>query len=86
MAVTDNPATATALGTTLESPMFNFDDPFYRPLWLRILIAGICIGWGIFEFVIGTPGFAILFLAVGGYAAYRFFITFDPDASSPSED
>ncbi|SMX31029.1 hypothetical protein [Actibacterium lipolyticum] len=66
--------------------MFNFDDPFYRPFWLRLLICVICLCWGIVELVTGSPGFAILFLAVGGYAAYRFFVTFDPDASDTSED
>ncbi|WP_434291081.1 DUF3329 domain-containing protein [Celeribacter sp. SCSIO 80788] len=58
--------------------MFNLDDPFYRPLWLRLVICAVCLGWGIVEAMTGSPGFALIFLAVGGYATYRFFITFDP--------
>lgn len=55
------------------------DDPRYRPLWLRILVVGICIGWGLFELSTGAVGFAMLFLAAGGYVAWRFFVTFAPD-------
>lgn len=66
--------------------MFDFDNRFYRPLWLRVLIVGVCIGWGIVEVTTGSPGFAILFAAMGGYAAYRFFVTFAPTTSDVSKD
>lgn len=66
--------------------MFDFNNPFYRPIWLRLLIVALCLGWGIVEITTQSPGFAILFLAIGGYAAYRFFVTFDPKTSDPSED
>ncbi|SLN62431.1 hypothetical protein AQS8620_02826 [Aquimixticola soesokkakensis] len=59
--------------------MFNFDLPFYRPLWLRLGIVILSLGWAIVELTTGSPGFAILFGAVGFFAAYRFFVTFDPD-------
>ncbi len=58
--------------------MFNFDVPFFRPLWIRIATVGLCIGWGLFELVAGALAFAVLFLGLGGYAAYRLFVTFDP--------
>lgn len=57
----------------------DLDDPRYRPLWLRILLVGICIGWGLFELLVGSTGFALIFLAMGGYVAWRFFVTFAPD-------
>ncbi len=66
--------------------MGNFDDPFYRPLWLRLVIVALCLGWGGVELVTGSLGFAILFIAVGLYAAYRFCVTFDPDKTNPPED
>lgn len=66
--------------------MFNLDDPFYRPLWLRIAIVALCLGWGLFELVMGSPGFAILFLALGAFAGYRFFVTFNPDKTNTRED
>lgn len=58
----------------------DLDDPWFRPLWRRILVAGIALGWGLFELVSGSTGFAILFLALGAYAAWRLFVTFDPGA------
>ncbi|MCE5974872.1 DUF3329 domain-containing protein [Sinirhodobacter sp. WL0062] len=58
--------------------MFDLDDPWFRPLWLRIAVVGVCIGWGIFEALGGNSGWAMLFLAAGGYAAWRFFVTFNP--------
>ena len=59
--------------------MVNTNDPFYRPLWRRIVIVALCLGWGLFEIVFGTQLFAQIFLAVGGYAAYRLLLTFKPE-------
>ncbi len=58
--------------------MFNFDVPFFKPLWIRILTVGFSIGWGLVELASGEIAFAMMFLAAGAYAAYRLFITFDP--------
>ncbi len=59
--------------------MFNFDIPFFRPLWVRLIVVAVCIGWGLFELMSNSVGFAIIFLSAGFYAGYRLFITFDPD-------
>ena len=58
--------------------MFDLDDPWFRPLWRRVLVTAVALGWGAFEFASGSPGWGMLFLATGGYAAYRLFVTFDP--------
>lgn len=58
--------------------MFNFDIAFFRPLWIRIATIAVAVGWGLFELLSGEIAFAIMFLAAGGYAAYRLFVTFDP--------
>jgi hypothetical protein len=55
------------------------DHPMFRPLWVRIVIVAICAGWGIMEFVTGAPFWGIIFLALGAYAAWGFFVDFDPD-------
>jgi hypothetical protein len=55
------------------------DHPMFRPLWVRILIVAICVGWGIMEFATGAPFWGIIFLALGAYAAWGFFFAFDPD-------
>ena len=50
----------------------NLDDPFFRPLWLRVTIVAICVLWGLFEFATGTPFWGVLFVGIGGVAAWRF--------------
>jgi len=59
--------------------MFEFDDPRFRPLWIRVLISGSCLAWAAFEISMGAVGWAMLFGALGLWSAYRFFVTFDPD-------
>ena len=58
--------------------MFDLDHPFFRPLWIRALVVAVCLGWALFEFATGSPFWGVLFGAAGLYAAYRFFVTFDP--------
>jgi len=58
--------------------MFDFDHPFFRPLWRRIATVAVLFGWGLFEFLTSDPGWATLFLAVGVAASYFFFIAFKP--------
>ncbi len=58
--------------------LFDFDHPFFRPLWIRLLVVALCLGWAAFEFASGSPGWALLFGGVGLLAAYRFFVAFDP--------
>ena len=50
------------------------EHPMLRPLWVRLLLVAICLGWAVLEFVTGSPGWGILFLALAGYAAWGFFI------------
>lgn len=58
--------------------MFDFSHPFYRPLWRRILIVAVCLGWALVEMTSGSPGFALLFGAAGGYAGWRLLIAWPP--------
>ncbi|MDO4232065.1 MAG: hypothetical protein Q4D19_08030 [Lautropia sp.] len=58
--------------------MFDLDDAFYRPLWIRVLLVAVALGWGVFEFLSGSPFFAIIFGGIGLYAGWRFFVTFSP--------
>jgi hypothetical protein len=58
--------------------MFNFDVDFFRPLWIRVLTVAVAILWGLVELASGELAFAIMFLAAGGYAGFRLFVTFDP--------
>ena len=68
---------------------FDLNDPFFRPLWIRIAVVGVALGWGLFEFVGGSPFWGTLFCAAGAWAFYGLFIAFDPrdpDAATKDEE
>ena len=52
--------------------------PFYRPLWRRVLIVAVCLGWAVVEGVTSEPFWALLVGAVGIYAAWMLLVNFDP--------
>ena len=68
--------------------LFDFNHPFFKPLWVRILVTSACFLWGIVEFVTGAPFWGVLFCGLGAMAAYGLFVTFDPDGneSTAKED
>lgn len=67
--------------------LFDFNDPFYRPLWLRVVIVVFAGGWGIFEFVAGSAFWGMLFCAAAAFAFYGLFIAFDPrEPEKPGRD
>lgn len=60
--------------------MFNFDDPKYRPLWVRVALVITCLAWGAFEAMSGGGFWAVLFLGMGAFLVWRLLITFDANA------
>jgi hypothetical protein len=54
--------------------------PFYRPLWRRIAIVAVCIGWGLVEFWFDAVIWGTLFTAVGVYCAWTLLWAYDPVA------
>ena len=58
--------------------MFDMQDPFFRPLWLRVAIVVVCLGWALVELIGNSPGWALLFGAAGVYAGYSFFVVWSP--------
>lgn len=58
--------------------MFDLDNEFYRPLWIRLTITLGCIAWGVVELATGNFFWAILFIGIGLFSGYRFFVTFNP--------
>ena len=55
--------------------IFDFDHPFYDPLWVRLLIITIVFGWSVFEYVIGEPIWSVVFLVAGVWCTYCFFFS-----------
>ncbi|WP_210527849.1 hypothetical protein [Rubellimicrobium arenae] len=58
--------------------LFDFNHPFFRPLWIRVVIVVLCFGWAVVEFTTGGPMWGILFGAIGAAAFYGFFLDFNP--------
>jgi hypothetical protein len=58
--------------------MFDLDNEFYRPLWIRLLITIGCVGWGLVELATGNLFWAALFGGIGLYSGYKFSVTFNP--------
>ena len=57
----------------------DLDHPFFRPLWIRVLVVVLAGGWAVLEFVTGSPLWGVLFGAIAAYAAWGFFVDFNPD-------
>ena len=47
------------------------NHPFFAPVWRRWATGLLPIGWGVAELALGSPGWAILFVGIGGYALYE---------------
>ena len=58
--------------------LFDVQHPFFRPLWRRVAVVVISLGWAVVEIFNGSLFFAGLFAAAGLYCAHQFFIAFDP--------
>ncbi len=53
--------------------IFDLKQDFFRPLWIRVAVVAVCLGWGVFEFVTGAPFWGIVFAGMGAYALWQLF-------------
>lgn len=58
--------------------LLDVQHPFFRPVWRRVLVVALCLGWAAVELAAGAVFWAILFGAIGLYCAHQFFLAFDP--------
>ena len=65
--------------------MFDFSHPFFRPLWRRILIVAVALGWALFEAVTGNPGWAVVFGALGAVALWGLLVSYDRRQSAKED-
>ena len=63
-------------------PLLDLRHPFFRPLWRRVAVVAVCLGWGGFEFATGSTFWGVIFVGLGAVCAWQFFLTFDPDGGS----
>ena len=64
-----------------RSPFLDFFDvqtSFYKPMWIRVSLTLVCGVWGLMELSRGATFWAALFLGLGVYLGYQFFVVFDP--------
>jgi hypothetical protein len=61
--------------------LFDLNHPFFRPLWRRVAVVAFCLGWAAVEIAAGSVFWAMLFGGIGLFAAWQFFVAFDPDRS-----
>lgn len=66
--------------------LFDVQSSFFMPLWRRLLVVGLTLGWALVELSRGAPGWALLFGAAGLWCAYQFFVVFDPPREDAGED
>ena len=52
--------------------------PFFLPLWRRVLVTVLLVGWTLFEIGWGGPFWALLFGGLTVYVIREFFVVFDP--------
>lgn len=62
------------------------DHPMFRPLWVRVLVVALCLGWALFELIDGSPFWGVLFGALGVYAAWSFFLAPPGPGDGPRSD
>jgi len=65
--------------------LIDFDHPFFRPLWIRVLTVGVATAWGTFEFLSGASFWGVLFLGLAALAAHGLFIHFKPRQAEVDE-
>jgi len=47
---------------------------FFKPLWIRVAVVVVCLGWAVFEFTTGAVFWGMLFGGMGVYALWQFFL------------
>lgn len=50
------------------------NDPFFRKTWVRWICVVLPMGWAGVELWNNSPSWALMFAALGGYAAYELFL------------
>lgn len=69
--------------------LFELQIDFFLPLWRRVALVAVCLGWAMVEFGTGSPFWGIIFASLGAYAIWQFFLDGWPashDAGSSSAD
>ena len=52
--------------------LFDLEVPFFPPVWRRVLAVVVPVLWALFEFSNGATFWGLIFMGLGGIAAWRF--------------
>ncbi|MCH2094940.1 MAG: hypothetical protein MK160_07450 [Rhodobacteraceae bacterium] len=58
--------------------MFSLRHPIMRPLWRRLALTALSIGWSVMELTLGNFLWAAVFGVIAFYCVIEFFVRFDP--------
>ena len=56
---------------------FDLNSPFFLPVWRRVAMTGVCLGWALVELASGAVFWGALFGVAGLYCAWALFVAFD---------
>lgn len=65
---------------------FDFNDPFFKPLWIRIAVVVAPALWAVVELASGQTFWGVLFLAISAVAFHGLFIAFSPREPETDRD
>ena len=65
--------------------MFDLRHPFFNPLWRRVATVTVSLLWAGVELVSGSPGWALLFGAIGLWAGYVLLLDWRPVADGTAD-
>jgi hypothetical protein len=54
--------------------LFDMAIPFFLPVWRRVLAVVVPVLWALFEFSTGEAFWGLIFVGLGGMAAWKFRI------------
>jgi len=62
--------------------LFELQIDYFLPLWRRVLIVVFFLGWAMVEFAAGATFWGTVFVSIGAYAIWQFFLDGWPSSDS----
>ncbi len=54
--------------------LFDLENPFFAPTWIRVCVVAITALWGMVELANGETFWAAVILGVSGFCTWRFYV------------
>ena len=62
----------------MRRKLIDVQIPFFIPVWRRVAVVVVCVGWALLEATADNIEWAILAAGIAVYCAQQFFLCFDP--------